>query len=329
MSKSSHQKLKLLYLYKILFEKTDELHTLTVPQMIAELENLGIKAEHKTIYDDIEALRLFGLDLVCRKTKTHDYYVGNRTFELPELKLLVDAVACSKFITEKKSNELIKKIESLASRNETKQLQRQVIVTNRAKAANEKIYYNVDMLHSAIAAEKQISFKYFDIGIDKKKHYRKGERIVSPYALTWDNEKYYLIAYYPKYNDISHFRVDRMESIIILTEDIDSPPVNFNTAEYSKKVFSMFGGEEQTVTMQFDNTLIGVVYDKFGKDVGVRKADENSFIISVKVAVRSSFYGWLFQFGKMATIISPDTVRLNYFKMAMEICEKIKEQENE
>jgi predicted DNA-binding transcriptional regulator YafY len=172
MSKLPNQKLKLLYLLKILLEKTDSEHTLTVPEMIEELKKYNISAERKSIYDDIEALKTFGLDIVCRKSKTYDYYIAGRTFQLAELKLLADAVASSKFITEKKSGQLIKKIGSLTSIHEAKQLTRHVYVSGRVKAMNEKIYYNVDMIHQAISNKKQISFKYFEYTIDKKKRYR-------------------------------------------------------------------------------------------------------------------------------------------------------------
>lgn len=319
MPKSSNQKLKLLYLYKILNKRTDENHTMTVQQMIAELAALGIKAERKTIYDDLEALRLFGVDLVCRKSKTHDYYVNVKTFELPELKLLVDAVASAKFITEKKSGELIKKIETLASEYEAKDLRRQVLISGRAKTENEKIYYNVDVLHRAIADGKQISFRYFDIGVDKKKHYRDGYRTASPYALSWENEKYYLIAFYEKYDGISHFRVERMDDITILESDILPQPEGFSLREYSKRVFSMFGGEEHEVTLRFDNSLVGVVYDKFGQDVAIKSPGKDNFKITVRVAVSPSFYAWLFQFGNLVKIEEPAWARQELIGMASDI----------
>jgi len=319
MPKSSNQKLKLLYLYKILHKRTDENHTMTVQQMIAELAALGIRAERKTIYDDLEALRMFGVDLVCRKSKTHDYYVYGKTFELPELKLLVDAVASAKFITEKKSGELIKKIETLASEYEAKDLRRQVLISGRAKTENEKIYYNVDVLHRAIADGKQISFRYFDIGVDKKKHYRDGHRTASPYALSWENEKYYLIAFYEKYDGISHFRVERMEDIAILESDILPQPEGFNLREYSKRVFSMFGGEEHEITLRFDNSLVGVVYDKFGQDVAIKSPGKDNFKITVRVAVSPSFYSWLFQFGNLVKIEAPEWARQELIGMASDI----------
>jgi predicted DNA-binding transcriptional regulator YafY len=217
LAKRSNQKLKVLYLLKILLENTDEENGMTVKDIIAELDRYGIPAERKSIYSDIEALQFFGVDIVTKRTRTTEYYIANRFFEMPELKLLVDAVQCSKFITHKKSEELIRKLSSLTSRHQSKLLQRQVYVANRVKTMNESIYYNVDRLYSAIAQNKQISFQYFQYTVDKKKKFRKdGERyITSPYALSWDNENYYLITFSEKYQDFTHYRVDKMSDIKI------------------------------------------------------------------------------------------------------------------
>ena len=195
--KQPQQKLKLLYLMKILLEKTDEEHHITVPEMIRELEALGISAERKSVYSDLEYLQLYGLDICSERSKTHGYYVASREFELPELKLLVDSVQASKFITRKKSLELISKIEKLTSHDNAKKLHRQVYVLDRVKTMNEQIYYNVDKIHDAIAADKQITFRYFDYNVDKQKVYRKEgkEYQETPVALTWDDENYYMIAF--------------------------------------------------------------------------------------------------------------------------------------
>ncbi len=308
--KHSHQKLKLLYLMQILLEQTDEEHTITVPQMISELAKLGISAERKSIYDDLEYLQLFGLDICSNKTRTTNYYVASRDFELPELKLLVDSVQSSKFITHKKSMELISKIEKLSSRENAKTLQRQVFITNRVKTLNEQIYYNVDKIHDAIAANKQITFKYFDIDVDKQKVYRKnGDAYTeSPVALTWDDENYYLIAYKEKYDNYTHYRVDKMETINITEENRRLSDKPFDLSEYSKKMFQMFGGEETAVSILFDNSLIGVVYDRFGIEVPITKEDDTHFVCHVKVAVSPQFLSWVFSFGDKAKIISPDSV---------------------
>lgn len=316
MAKGANQKLKILYLMKMLMEKTDEDNTITLNEMIAELEKYGITAERKSIYDDIESLRQYGIDITTRKTKTTDYFVANRLFEMPELKLLVDAVQCSKFITHKKSNELIKKIESFASVHQAMQLQRQVYVANRTKTLNESIYYNVDKLHLAIAENRQVSFKYFEYTVNKEKKFRKnGEKyITSPYALSWDDENYYLITYSEKYRDFTHYRVDKMADIEINDQARVKLPdgEHFNVAEYSKKVFNMFGGEEETVKIQFDNSLVNVVIDRYGKDITIERADENNFIVRIKVAVSSTFFAWIFQFGDKVKILSPECVVEKY-----------------
>ena len=319
--KLSHQKLKLLYLMQILLEQTDEEHTITVPQMIAELSKLGISAERKSIYDDLEYLKLFGIDICSNKTRTTNYYVASRDFELPELKLLVDSVQSSKFITHKKSMQLISKIEKLTSCENAKKLHRQVYVTNRVKALNEQIYYNVDKIHDAIAANRQITFKYFDIDVDKNKIYRKngGVYTESPVALTWDDENYYLITYKEKYGNYTHYRVDKMETIQITDTARVLSDTAFDLSAYSKKMFQMFGGEETAVSIQFDNDLVGVVYDRFGIDVPVTKAGEKHFVCHIKVAVSPQFLSWVFSFGKKAKIISPDSVRDEMYNLINEI----------
>ena len=308
--KAPNQKLKLMYLAKILMEKTDEEHFLTVPQMIEELARFDISAERKSIYDDLECLRLFGLDICSVKTKTTNYYIGSRDFELPELKLLVDSVQSSKFLTSKKSMELISKIEKLASREDAKKLHRQVFVTNRVKTLNEQIYYNVDKIHDAIAENRQITFRYFNLDLDKKKVYRKeGELYTeSPVALTWDDENYYMITYKAKYGHFVHYRVDKMEGISILEEPRNLSQEDFDLSSYSKTMFQMFGGEETEVSIRFHNALVGVVFDRFGTDIPVVKEDEEHFVCRVKVAVSPHFLAWLVGFGDKAKILSPQRV---------------------
>ena len=196
--KNANNRLKILYLYKIFLDKTDEQHYLTMSDIVNQLKLYGISAGRKALYEDIEALKAYGLDIITIKGRVSAYYVASRDFELPELKLLADAVSSSRFLTEKKSSELLKKIENLSSVHEAKQIQRQVYVTNRVKAMNERIYLNVDVIHRAIAENKKIKFRYFDYNLQKKKTYRAGSRVCSPYALAWDDERYYLIAYYDK-----------------------------------------------------------------------------------------------------------------------------------
>ena len=324
--KSSNQKLKLIYLAKILMEQTDEEHTITVPEMIAELKKLGIPAERKSIYDNLQSLSLFGLDICTTKTKTTNYYIGSREFELPELKLLVDSVQSSKFITHKKSLELISKIEKLTSRENAKKLQRQVFITNRVKTLNEQIYYNVDKIHEAIAQNRQITFKYFNYDVDKKKVYRKnGELYIeSPVALSWDDENYYLITYKKKYDSFTHYRVDKIEQIEITDTERTLSDKPFDLSEYSKTMFQMYGGREEDVSIQFENDLVGVVLDRFGKDIPIIKSDENRFVCRVKVAVSPHFLSWVMGFGKQAKIISPKSVVDEMRTLAKDIYEVYK-----
>ncbi len=325
MPKSSNQKLKLPYLMKILLEQTDEEHPITVPQIIEELAKYDISAERKSVYSDLEALSLFGLDIVSQRGKTHGYFVASRDFELPELKLLVDSVQSSKFITHKKSMSLISKIEKLTSRGNARKLHRQVFVTNRVKTLNEQIYYNVDKIQEAIISGKQISFLYFDINPKKQKVYRKDGGLYreSPVSLTWDDENYYMITYKERYKSFTHFRVDKMDKIQICDEDIIYPPNEFDLAAYTKTVFSMFGGEETEVTVKFKNNLAGAVFDRFGTDIPIIQSDDEHFVCRIKVAVSPHFLSWIISFGNRAEIISPnevvdqikallDSVRQNY-----------------
>ena len=322
MAKSSMQKLKLLYLYDILMEKTDENHPMTVKDMISELAKYGISAERKSIYDDLELLcDVYGMDIVQVKSKSFGYYVGSRQFELAELKLLVDSVQSAKFMTDKKSLSLISKIEQLAGHHEAQLLRRQVYVTNRVKAVNENIYYNVDRIHDAIARNRQITFRYFEWTMEKTKKYRKDGKLYTetPIALTWDDENYYLITYKQKYMSFTHYRVDKMESISITDDERVMPEADFDLAGYSKKVFSMFGGEEESVTVEFDASLAGVVIDRFGLDVNMYRINDTKFNANLRVAVSNQFFSWIMNFGAKAKITAPERVAKEFITYVGEI----------
>lgn len=317
MATNSKLKLKPLYIMKILLEKSDEKHPLTVNQIINELASYDITAERKSVYPDIHLLENFGLDVICEKNRSNKYFIGKREFELPELKLLVDVVQSSKFITHKKSNQLIKKIEKLTSIYEAKDLHRHVIVTDRVKTMNESIYYNVDAIHKAIQLCKKVKFKYSDYTVDKQLKLRRNGEIycVDPYALTYSDENYYLIAYHEKYNDISHFRVDRMLEIEVSEEKRSEFKEyrDFNVANYSKKIFQMYSGEMHRVELELDNSLINAVIDKFGKEVSIFDKSNDSFKISIEVAATGTFFGWLIMFGDKVKIVSPKSIA-NDFK---------------
>lgn len=320
MPKNPNQKLKLLYLYQILLQKTDEEHKLGMEELLQALSRYGIEAERKSVYSDIAALQDFGLDVTLQRGPGGGYYVASRDFELPELKLLVDAIQCSRFITEKKSGELISKIESLASEPQARALQRQVYIADRSKTVNESIYYNIDTLHAAVSAGVQITFQYFEWSIDfsgteriRKRYRRDGARYqVSPWALTWDDENYYMIAYERASDTIRHYRVDKMEHIELTglpREGQNRFQDQFNPAAYSRKVFGMFSGEEKTVRLRCENRFIGVLRDRFGTDLMVRPADEEHFLTNVTVAVSPQFFSWIFGLGGGVQIDGPQDVR--------------------
>lgn len=313
MPKGTNQKLKLFYLIKIMQEKTDEEHGLTMPEILKELEAYNVTAERKSIYNDFSTMGDLGLEVVSEQVgKTYYYHLVSRKFEMAELKLLVDAIQSSKFITAKKSNELIKKLESLTSNYEAKQLQRQVYVSGRIKTMNESIYYNVDEIHTAIASNKKIKFQYFQWNIKKEMELRKDGEFyeISPWALTWEDENYYMIGFDSAENIIKHFRVDKMLKISCLNEKREGKSVfgKFDITAYAKKNFGMFAGEEQSVKLQLRNELVGVVLDRFGKDIMIIPKDEEHFNVSVNVAVSAQFFGWIFALGDGVKILGPESV---------------------
>ena len=310
MPRSSNQKLKLLYVMDFLLRCSDEEHPVTVNQIIDCLAEKDIPAERKSIYDDIEALRLFGLDVIQVKGGgVYGYYVGDRDFQLPELKLLVDSVQSSKFITHKKTVSLIKKIESLASVYQARQLSRQVFVANRIKTMNESIYYNVDEIHNGISNNRKIRFLYFEYNVAKERQYRHGGAyyVVSPFAMTWDDENYYLVAYDSEAGIIKHYRVDKMEKISTLDEERDGQEVYqaLDMAVYTRKTFGMFTGEEIKVQMRFENHLVGAVLDRLGSEVFIVPDGPAHFTVRTDVVVSPQFFAWVLGFGPQAQIVGP------------------------
>lgn len=311
--KGENQKLKMLYLVKILSEETDDLHALTMPQILEKLSNYGVTADRKIIYLDLEELRKFGFDIISeRQGKSYYYHLGARVFELPELKLLVDSVQSAKFITDKKSNELIKKIESLVSKYESKQLQRQVVISGRVKTMNENIYYNVDQIHQAIGKECQIQFQYFQWNINKDMQLRKNGALyqVSPWALMWDDENYYLIAYDEQEDKIKHYRVDKMLKVKVTPVPRKGKKQfnNFKLPKYTKSLFGMFSGTETNVTIEAENTKVGILIDRFGKDIPIIPIDENHFKTTVSVFVSNQFLGWIISLGSGIRLIAPKSI---------------------
>ena len=323
MPKSEKQKLKLLYITQYLMEKTDENHIATTTELIDYLASNGITAERKSIYTDIELLIDYGLDIVKVKGRPAGYQLVSRQFELAELKLLVDAVQASKFITSKKSRELIGKLETLCSKKEARQLHRQVVVTNRTKAVNENIYYNVDQIYSAIAGNVKIRFLYFEWNVKKEMQLRHDWAFyeVSPWLLTWDDDNYYLIAYDDESRMIKHYRVDKMLKLSLSDKKRQGKEQfeNFDIAAYSKKTFGMFAGEEKMVTLSCKTNLIGVIIDRFGNEASLRENGEGFVLVRVKVAVSRQFFGWLTGLSDAVKIVGPKETAEEYRSYLEEI----------
>ena len=312
MSKGTNQKLKLLYLTKIFREQTDEEHMLTIAEIIEKLSAYDVSADRKTLYTDFEELRHFGLDIISQQIgRQHYYYLGAREFELPELKLLVDSVQSAKFITAQKSQKLIKKLEGLVSKYEAPQLPRQVYITGRVKTMNESIYYNVDKLHAALSADAQIQFQYYQWNVKKEMELRRGGKLyqVSPWGLMWDDEYYYLVAYDAETDKIKHYRVDKMLRIQITDQKRAGKEryQSFNLPDYTKRIFGMFSGEETKVTLEADNSMAGVLIDRFGKDIMLIPQDGGRFRATVDVAISDQFLGWIVALGTVK-IVGPEAV---------------------
>ena len=317
------QKMKTLCLMQILMQRTDEKHMMTANDLAAALQEYGFKAERKSIYADVEALQQFGLDIVQQKGSNPGYYVASRTFELPELKLLVDAVQSSKFITARKSEELIRKLESMTSKYEAQQLKRDVFIYNRPKTENETIYYNVDQIHCALHCNAKISFQYAEWTTKKELQLKKNGALymVSPWSLTWDDENYYLIAYDENADCIKHYRVDKMQKITVLDDCRIGKEkfMDFDLAAFAKKTFGMYGGQDEVVTLVCHNRMIGVMLDRFGQDVPLVPIDEDHFYVKPLVAVSPQFFGWLTGLGNMVQISGPEHVKKEYKAYLKEI----------
>ena len=315
MAKQPNQKLKLLYLARIFFEETDEAHGLTLQEITERLRAVGVSADRKTLDLDFEELRHFGLDLVAEQDgRLCRYYLASREFELPELKLLVDSVQSSRFITERKSRSLIKKLESLVSVHDARQLQRQVLIAGRIKTMNESIYYNVDKLHAAISQNCRIRFQYFQWNLDKQEELRRDGAwyCVSPWHLRWDDENYYLIAYDAQADALRHYRVDKMRNLTLTAQPREGQALlrDFDPAKYTNRLFGMYGGETARVTLECDNSVVGVLIDRFGKDIPIVRKDAAHFNTYVDAAISPQFFGWVTSLGGAVRITAPEDVRL-------------------
>jgi len=314
MSRGTNQKLKLNYLMKIMLAKTDDEHNLTMSQIMEELEKYDVTAERKSIYADFQDMTdKLGVEIIKEQIGRETYYhVGAREFELAEVKLLIDSIQASKFITQTKSRELITKIKSLVSEYQARQLQRQVFINDRVKTMNESVYYNVDDIHTAINENRQIRFKYYKWSIEKKlvPMHNGNWFVVSPWVLTWNDENYYMVAFDDLDHKIKHYRVDKMMKISISEKLREGKEIfkNFEMAAYLKMNFGMYGGNKTKVHIQFPNAMCGVFLDHFGKEITFRSIDNEHSVLAVDVAVSPQFFGWIFSLGKEVKVTGPREV---------------------
>lgn len=314
MSRGTNQKFKFTYLMKVMLEKTDDDHALTMPQIMDELEKYDVTAERKSIYADFaDMTEKFGIEIIKEQIGRETYYhVGSREFELAEVKLLVDAIQSSKFITQTKSKDLIGKIKGFVSEYQGKNLQRQVFIDDRVKTMNESVFYNVDEVYTAINENKKIKFKYYKWDINKKLVARhNGEWFVlSPWGLTWVDENYYMIAYDEWDGKVKSYRVDKMMRISITDEKRTGQKAfkEYDMANISKATFGMYGGPKKKVKIQFENSMCGVFLDRFGKDIIFRPVNENHSEFYVDVNISRHFFGWLFGMGSKVKLVGPDEV---------------------
>ncbi len=312
MAKNGDYKLKILYILQYLRDESDEEHPLSCAEIIEKLSSVGISAERKSIYDDIAALQRYGIDVRKTSRGKRGYYIGEREFAAAELKLLVDAVQASRFITGKKSSSLIKKLSSLASRYEADLLSRQVYISNRVRTMNDSVLTIIDAIHVAIAKNVQIRFKYFEWTASKEKKIRRGGKFyqVSPLLLCWQDENYYMLAFDDEAGIIKHYRVDKIMNIAFTEEKRKGRELmkNFDLSRYSQKAFGMYGGSEETVTLECSNDLAGVIIDRFGEDLTLFSHGE-TFSVCPSVIVSNNFFGWVMQFGSKMKITAPEGVR--------------------
>lgn len=324
MAKKDNQKTKLLWILKILWNETDENHGLSTEELRSALENVGIPVTRQCLYNDIDTICDFGI-MIEREREGHSviYKIVDRTFQLAELKLLVDSVKSSHFLTEKKSIELATKLSSLTSRHEAISLKRTLYTPDKYRSDNEHIYYTVDGIHTAMENNKKITFKYFEYNVRKEKVYRHNEKIykLSPWGLSWNDGNYYMIAFDDEAGIMKNFRVDKMESVKSIDEQRSGTKQgsDLNISSYSKEMFNMFHGEDTRVTLLAENSQAGVIIDRFGYDTNFYPAIDGHFIVKVRVCVSPQFFGWIMSFGKHIKIIEPENVVNEYHTLAREI----------
>lgn len=315
--KENCQKIKLLKLMELLCQETDEQHPLGTNEICERIEALGITCERRTVKKDIDTLNAFGYEIMStQKVHQKAYYVEDRNFSLPELRILIDAVEAASFITDQKTDLLIKKIASLAGNHRAEILQNNIKCFNMRKHKNEGIFYAIDAIDEALRLKQKVSFYYFDLNENHERVYRKNKKryVTDPIALVYNEDNYYLVCYTEKYHSFTNYRVDRMEKVLTEIEPIcaEAMEQNLDTAEYTEQVFRMFNGKQEKVTLVFDDSLINVVFDKFGENIEMKRIDEHTCSVKLMVRVSPTFFGWLFQFGEKMQIKTPKKLIREY-----------------
>ena len=305
---TSSTKKRLLLILELLYKTTDESHPVSTVDIIGYLDEKGFQIDRKTLRSDLRLLISMEYDIVVVKSSPNKYFWGERTFEIPELKMLLDAVSSARFISETKSKQLTKKIMLLAGMQQREQLKRHVRAIGKTKADNKGLYYIIDTITEAINRKKKISFQYTEYNGRKEKILRNdGEvYILSPYVLYWNEDYYYVLGYSDKRERVTAFRIDRMKTPTIMDDDAVPKPEDFDVSAYSNKVFQMFSGEETTVELECDTSLMKYVIDRFGLDVETEELSEDKFLAKVQVDLSPTFYGWVFQFGGGIRIMGPE-----------------------
>ncbi|OGO91774.1 MAG: hypothetical protein A2Y17_13535 [Clostridiales bacterium GWF2_38_85] len=318
-------KSRLLFLLELLNRETDEEHQITVAEIIERLNIEGFSANRHTVVSDLNTLTAHGIDVVCNKSRQNQYFIGDRHFELPELTLLVDAVQAARFIPAKQSKSLIAKLSSLASVHQADKLNRQLYIDKQPKSVNEGVLYIVDLIHTAIHDKKQIAFQYYEYTAAKRKALKHGGQVyrLSPYALIWKNDCYYVLGYSDNHSKVVKFRVDRMANPKSTDEKAVRKPKDFRVENYAKMVFQMFDEETHTVTLRCENCLMKSIIDQFGEKVKTTIVDDNHFTAEVEVSVSPTFFGWIVGFGGKIEIVSPDSVIEKYTRTLKSIIEKL------
>jgi predicted DNA-binding transcriptional regulator YafY len=322
----AESKSRILYIKKYLESQTDENHPAAMTDILAYLEKEGIPASRKTVKQDIALPLESGVDVVCNDGHHYEYFIGERHFEFPELKLLVDAAQAFKFLSEAKTAVLIDKLSAFGSVHQAGELNRQLYGDKQVKTENERVYITVDLLHTAIHAGKQVSFRYFEYDRDKKKTYKHGGYIYafSPYALLWNSEKYYAVGFSTKHGKVIAFRVDRMAKPKLLDTPAVPKPEDCDVSLYRKSIFQMYGGvNPQKVTLRCENTMMKSIIDSFGESVETAVLDDGHFTVVVDVSLSPTFYGWVFSFTGSIRIISPQNAVAEYLTLARNIASEL------